>query len=349
MAMAVALVLVACGDGDDAADDPQDDAAAEPAEEFTVGMAIGGTDFDWMVAQGEVAEALAERRGWNYVQVDNDLDATTANQNADILIEEGVDAVITFNGEPSVNPVIAQKFEEAGIPVITYDIAQEGWYFVGIDNESAGIWGGEQLGEIAKERWDCEVDLVMSGEGADAGIVNEFRTGGGREGIRNVCPDIPEDRWISFETDGQVSVATPAARDVLTANPGAERILTVGLNDSAVVGALEANDQLGGDREILAWGQDGSLITGDNVHPNLMGSVFYFLEGYAVYAFEILDDIAAGNPPEVRDQPEDATIYIDPCPVTAEEAAEIPGIEERTAAIIDAEDGTTATDLFCAR
>ena len=121
-----------------------------------------------------------------------------ATKNADIFIQEGVDAVIQFNGQPSVNPVMAAEFAAAGIPVVTYDIAQEGMYFVGIDNLAAGIAGGEALGQIVKEKWNCEPDLVISAEGAGAGIVNEWRTGGMRTGLKNVCPDIPEEKYVSL-------------------------------------------------------------------------------------------------------------------------------------------------------
>ena len=94
---------------------------------------------------------------------------------------------------------MAAKFAAAGIPVVTYDIAQKGFYFVGIDNLAAGIAGGEGLGKIAKEKWNCEVDLVISSEGAGAGIVNEWRTGGMRTGLKNICPDIPEEKYVSLE------------------------------------------------------------------------------------------------------------------------------------------------------
>ena len=44
-------------------------------------------------------------------------------------------------------------------------------------------------------------------------------------------------------------------------------MVAVGLNDSGVVGTLEAAEQLGRAQDILGWGQDGSLITGNDVTP----------------------------------------------------------------------------------
>jgi ABC-type sugar transport system substrate-binding protein len=143
-------------------------------------------------------------------------------------------------------------------------------------------------------------------------------------------------------------VAAPAARDVLAAHPDAKRILVVGLNDAGVLGVVQAAEQLGRADEIIAWGQDGAFITGDNVNPHLAGSVFYFLEGYAVYALrDVIDPIAAGNPPPMKDDPADPASRVEPCPVTAAEAAAVPDTQARVAALLAAPAGTTAYQLFC--
>ena len=324
-------------------------ASAGPAAAFKLGVAVGGqTCCDWQKAQGDVAEAMAKQKGWDFVELSNNGDAATAVKNADIFIQDKVNAVIEFNGQPSVNPVMAAKFASAHIPVVTYDIAQKGFYFVGIDNQAAGIAGGKALGEIAKAKWDCKPDLVISSEGAAAGIVNTWRTGGMRDGLKQVCPDIAADKYISLEGSGQASIALPAARDVLAAHPDAKKILVVGLNDGGVVGVLEAAEQLGRADDIIGWGQDGSFITGKNVDPHLAGSVFYFLEGYPVYALrDVIDKIAAGNPPPVKDDAGDPASRVQPCPISAAEAQKVPGLDERVKQLLAAPAGTTEFDLFC--
>lgn len=121
-------------------------------DQFTVGMAVGGNPCcDWMKAQGDVARTLAEQRGWGYSEFSNNNDPAAALRNAQLFAQEGVDAVIQFNGQPSSNPAIAQVMSQAGIPIVTYDIAQEGMYFVGIDNQAAGVAGGEALGRLIQE------------------------------------------------------------------------------------------------------------------------------------------------------------------------------------------------------
>ncbi|WP_395243959.1 sugar ABC transporter substrate-binding protein [Agromyces sp. MMS24-K17] len=339
---AAAVLMAGCSTVGSAAPAAEDDGT------FTVGFAVGGQpDADWQELQGDVAAGLAEQRGWGFVELSNDNSEATATKNADIFIQKGVDVVMMFNGQPSANPVIAKKYEEAGIPVITFDIAQEGWYFVGIDNAAAGTEGGTKLGELAKSEWDCDVDLVISAEGTSAGQINEWRTGNAREAVKTVCPDIPEDAYVSYEADGNLTTSLANAPGVFAAHPDAKNILVVGINDQAVVGALQAATQLGRDASIMGWGQDGGLITGDNVDPNLVGSVMYFLEGYPAFAYQIADEIEAGNAPAVKDTGADPAVKVTPCPVTAADAAAIPGIEDRVSQLADAPEGTTEYDLFC--
>jgi ABC-type sugar transport system substrate-binding protein len=323
-------------------------AASAPALAFKVGMAVGGeAGNDWQKAQGDIARELASQRGWEYVELSNENDPAVAARNAAIFIQEGVDAVIQFNSQAAVNDVNAQKYAAAGIPVITYDIAHPGYYFVGVDNLAAGLMGGEALGNVIKERWNCEPDLIMSSEFSAVGLVNTWRVGGMRDGIRKVCPDIPDDRFASYEINFQPGGFQSAARDVLAAHPEARRIAAIGISDNTIVPAIEAAEQLGRAEEFIAWGQDGARISGPNVNPRLLGSVYYFLEGYPPYAFEILDQIAAGNPPPVKDTPDDPAARVLPCLVSAADAQTIPDMAGRISALLAAPKGTTEYDLFC--
>lgn len=345
---ATSLTLTGCSTVDPAAGGSGSGSEAADDGTFTLGFAVGGQpDADWQELQGDVAKGLADQRGWDFVELSNDNSEATATTNADLFIQKGVDMVMMFNGQPSANPVIAKKYEDAGIPVVTFDIAQPGWYFVGVDNAAAGTEGGTKLAELAQEKWDCDVDLVISAEGTAAGQINEWRTGNARTAIQETCPDIPEDNYVSYEADGNLTTSLANAPGVFAAHPDAENILVVGLNDQAVVGALQAATQLGRDGSIMGWGQDGGLITGDNVDPNLAGSVMYFLEGYPASAFEIADQIAEGNTPEVKDTGDNAAVSVKPCPVTQEQAASIPSIDERVSELASAPKGTTEYDLFC--
>jgi ABC-type sugar transport system substrate-binding protein len=301
-----------------------------------------------MKSQGDVARAIAEKMGWDYIELSNNNDPATALKNAQIFVQEGVDAAIQFNGQPSSNPAISQVMNAAGIPIVTYDIADPGMYFVGIDNLAAGIAGGEMLGQLIKEQWDCNPDLVISAEGSAAGIVNEWRTGGMRTGVKNICPDIPEEKFVSFESSGDAAVALQPGRDLLAAHPNAVKMAVVGINDGGVLGLINAAEQLGRADQVLGWGQDGAFITGDNVNPHLKGSVFYFLEGYAVYAIrDVIGPIAEGKEVPLKADAGDPASRVEPCPVTAEQAAQVPDMPERVAQLLASPFPTTEYELFC--
>jgi ABC-type sugar transport system substrate-binding protein len=323
--------------------------SANAQAKFKLGMAVGGnTCCEWMKSQGDVARAIAGKMGWDYVEYSNNNDPATALKNAQLFVQEGVNAVIQFNGQPSANPAIAQILKAANIPIVTYDIADPGMYFVGIDNLAAGIAGGEQLGAIVKAKWNCNPDLVISAEGAGAGIVNEWRTGGMRTGLKHICPDIPDDKWVSFESNGDATVGLPAARDLLAAHPEAVNMAVVGLNDGGVLALINAAEQLGRADGVIGWGQDGAFITGANVNPHLAGSVFYFLEGYAVYAIrDVIGPIAEGKTPPLKADAGDPASRIEPCPVSAEQAKAVPDMPERVTQLLAAPAGTTEYSLFC--
>lgn len=311
---------------------------------LTIGVIVPGQSFDWAQYQGDIAKSLAAKRGWKTVVLDSGNDGPTLQKDAQTLIADKVDAVIGFFGVPSINPVLAQRFAAAKIPVITYDIAQSGWYFVGVDNAKSGQSNGQALGQAAKTKWNCQVDLVLEGTGAAAGVVDAQRTGGAADGFKSACPDVPASAYQKFETNGNLSVGVPAARNVLSANPSAKHIAVVGINDAAVESALQANEQLGSKADIIGWGQDGSLIGTSGASATMLGSAFYFLEGYPVYAFQILDKIAAGANPPVNDTSANG-LLVPPCVVTAAQAATVPAIAQRAAQIESA--GKAGYDLFC--
>jgi hypothetical protein len=61
----------------------------------------------------------------------------------------------------------------------------------------------------------------------------------------------------------------------------------------------------------------------------------------------VIDPIAAGNPPPVKDDAGDPASKVQPCPVSAAEAAKVPDTQGRMAALLKAPPGTTEYELFC--
>ena len=324
--------------------------ATVAAKNFKVCMGTGGQQgLDWTIGQGVVLQSIAKKEGWQSVVLSNNNSASTAVSNVGVFIQDHCNIVIEFNGQPSSNPVMALKLAAAKIPAITYDIAQKGWYFVGIDNLKAGIDGGQAFGQWMKTNWNCDPDSLVASQGYDAGIVNTQRTGGMVTGVLKVCPNIPKSKIFNINGNGQVSTTLPLARALLAAHGSWKKLAVVGLNDSGVVGVLQAAQQLGRFTDTYGWGQDGSLITGSNVNPHLLGSVLYFLEGYPENALPLLKSIEAGHAPAVKDNTNgnSPTISIQGCPVTAAQAKSVPDYNASVAKLEASPPGTTESSLFC--
>jgi ABC-type sugar transport system substrate-binding protein len=246
-------------------------------------------------------------------------------------------------------PTLMKKFNAAHIPVVALDIPAPGAYFVGAPNRKSGVQAGEQLGNYAKKHWSCKPDLVILLDAPIASkIVSDLRVGGVEQGLLKVCPKLDKSVIVRRDGGGTTNTALPVARDILTANPTAQRILISGMNDVSVVGGINAAEQLGRTSSLFAWGQDGGVLTAGNPDPLLAGSVLYFLEGYGVYVFRLLDKLAAGKKVPMGDQPNSkhATL-VGSCAVTRAQAAKIPPVSQRAGIILKAPANATAAGLFC--
>ena len=258
---AALLALTGCSSGAPAAE------SGSPSDEVLIGFAnIVGNDAT-LTAMENVLTAQAHERGWETLILNNNLDGPTALANADTMIAKGVDYAIEFQVDGTVQPAIAKKFADAGIPLIVFDIPAPGAYFIGAPNSLAGQLAGEKLGEHAKAEWDCKPDLVIAIEQVTAGLPSQLRTDGVIEGIKMVCPDIPDS--IIVQTDGGSSATTAqaAGRDILSAHPDASKILLGGLNDTNVIGVINAATQLNRADNLWAWGNDGSGLLAGGFPP----------------------------------------------------------------------------------
>ncbi len=100
-------------------------------------MAVGGnTCCEWMKAQGDVARALAEKEGWEYVELSNNNDpGDRAQERADLRAGRRRRRSSSSTARPSSEPGhLGCRSSRPTSPMVTYDIADPGMYFVGIDN-----------------------------------------------------------------------------------------------------------------------------------------------------------------------------------------------------------------------
>jgi ribose transport system substrate-binding protein len=105
----------------------------------------------------ESLKAASSAAGVDLIVLDNRYDGSTALHNVDEFARNRVDLVIEFRIDQHVAPVLADKIDAAGIPLIAVDIPHPHATFFGVNNYRVGFEGGECLARYAKKMWDGKV------------------------------------------------------------------------------------------------------------------------------------------------------------------------------------------------
>ena len=264
------------------------------------------------VAYGDLATGIPfVTQVWNNIQevaadcnleivyADNNLDGETALENARTFTLQGVDGVIQFQIDATIEGALCDEMrsEKSDLPVIAIDIAHPSCaLFFGANNPRAGELAGEGVGQFAKENWNCEIDMIITLETFEVGDVNVQRSNGGIRGLQNVCSDLAygdfED-WAPEQSDsivtringgGTTDSAFPLVLDTFTANPG-KKIAILSLNDDMGLAALAAAEELGIEDHVIYGSQGADATIHDTIrtNSNYIGSTAYFPEKYGTY------------------------------------------------------------------
>jgi ribose transport system substrate-binding protein len=283
---------------DDGGEPPTDEASdvcdGQDGDGRTVGFANIGESVPFAVLVREGMERVAAECNVNLVNADNELDPQIALDNARNFVAQDVDGVVEFQVVADASEAICEILE--GLPVIAIDIDHpECAVFMGADNRVAGEITGEGVGAVVEEMWDCEIDRIVTFEGFAAGQVNIDRLNGSIAGLQTACPDVDYgdfEEWAPTQPDDSILTRLDAdrtdpafeqGRDWLTANPGAERIVALCINEDACTGFHATVQAAGRDGQVI-FGSNGAdpsahdLIRND---PYYAGAAAFFPENYA--------------------------------------------------------------------
>jgi ribose transport system substrate-binding protein len=327
LAVATVAILTACGSNDEpaspqaATSHPTSPPDASDFVEFRTvepgsgaGLKLGyislseAVPFIKLVSDSVKKQAAAA--GAELVFCDSQGDAAKALDCARTFKVQGVQGYLNFQQDAKAAAAICTA--GPAVPVIAIDIRQEPCQkaFMGANNDRAGFLGGEAVGNFAKQKWDCEYDAFISLEQPEAGAVNQARMGGYRRGFESVCGagSVKNLRTVNaFRLD----MARTAVTDVLTALPGAKKVLVVGINDDSVLGALAAARTVGRQNDVFvaAQGADPSAWCEIKKNPNWIADTAYFPERYGEIGIPYLIDLVKGKAVP-------ADLFIDHQPVT---------------------------------
>lgn len=263
-------------------------AAFEPIEPgIGEGLTIGFTQLGLGVPFTEALQAgmetAAEESGVELITCDSKFDASEALNCARQFRTREVDGLVTFQADAAAAANICAEGPQ--VPVIAIDIEQQPCQtaFVGAANSYAGEIVGAELGRYFQENFDCEHDAWISLESLAVGVVNDMRMDGMREGFEAVCGPVNNERIIDTGAGGQADTAQRQVTDTLTALPGAEKVIVVGINEDVVTGALAAARSQGRSDDLFLGVQN---FDPGNCQiwtaPGFVATAAYFPEKYAL-------------------------------------------------------------------
>lgn len=332
LALALTLSLTACSAGKEPADTP----AAEPGQQteapetdapaekkkLVIGFANIAEEVELQIQVRESMVKAAEEAGVELILANNEYDGAKAVEIADNMVSQQIDGFIEFNIDESVGPVIMEKMEAAGIPVIAVDIPIEGAVFFGANNETAGIVGGQRLGEVAKERWGEAPDCLLLVEDSTSGEAVLARTEKMYDGLKETFPDFSEDQIFRVDPTTDAAKTQSMVSDFLSAHPDYHKIAIGTLNDVIATATLAAIETAGREADciMVAENEYGYLdylkanpdVTGDEVW---VGGVAFFFNRYGEYTVPAVIKMINGE--EVDDK-----IYVEHLTITRDNAQE---------------------------
>ena len=247
----------------------------------TIGVAVVGTQHFWDREAFYGATGMVEELGGTVVPVDGGRDNQVHADNHDILLNRGVDAVISILGDGAVEP----KFEalsDAGIPVFTVDHPSPH----AVNNTTSdNYYMGTTIGRYMAD--------AIGGEGTVAvfnAFENALRICGIRAGLwKYVLQDYPGIEIVQPELAEEFANAPEDARrqtlDLLSQYPeGTLDAIHVGCWDQPAIGIVQALEETGrtdvivtaldgGPDTLEIMAEDGSpFVANVAQQPNLIGA-----------------------------------------------------------------------------
>lgn len=272
-----------------------------PAKKYVVGFANIAESNQTCVQIGDTIVAEGKKLNLDVIRVNNNFDGATAVKNVDDLLTKGIDALIEFNVDASVAPVIMEKANTAKIPVFAIDIPHPGATFFGANNKLAGEIAGEYLGNLAKTEWNGQIDCLMLVDQMASGDLPRQRVLNYEPGIQKYVPDFNKNKDQIFFVEGKQDAGTAqqVVSDFLSAHPDWHHILMGSLQDDGYRGLVAAVEVAGRQKDVLAVGQNENFwleyVKTHKEENFARGAVAFFLTDYGKWLMPAVRDKLDGK------------------------------------------------------
>jgi ribose transport system substrate-binding protein len=242
---------------------------------------------------------------------DNNLDATTMLQNAQLIVQDKPDAIVEFPATATTQSV-GRMFNGAKIPCVSLNVATPGCTFMNIDNTLIGSQAAQEIGAEAKKRgWNSSNTTVLVGDAAAAGgsvnsaVWSFYETlapilGYPRISLTVKTAEIAHNA-IQFDSAATTDGAFSAVENVLPNVPKSNHVIVYAVNDDATVGALHALENGGraSQGNALLAGEGGSkqALTELRTDPRWIAEGVVLINFWGAYAVAAAQAILNGAKP----------------------------------------------------
>ncbi|WBA83130.1 galactose/glucose ABC transporter substrate-binding protein MglB [Endozoicomonas sp. GU-1] len=273
----------------------------------TLGVTVYKYDDNFMASVRRAIEAEAGKvDGVRLLMNDSQNDQSKQNDQVDVMLARGVDALAINLVDPAAAPVIIQKAKYDDVPIVFYNkeptpealASYKHAYYVGTDSKESGIIQGELIAEhwAKNSAWDLNGDgkiqyVLLKGEPGHPDA--EARTS-------YVISTLNDRGYPTAELHMDTAMwDTAMAKDKVDAwisGPNADKIeVVIANNDAMAMGAIESL-KAAGKSAIPVFGVDAltealALIKGGQ----MQGTVLNDANNQAKAAFQLANNLANGK------------------------------------------------------
>jgi ribose transport system substrate-binding protein len=194
----------------------------------------------------------AEQAGMELVACDPDWTQEGVRDCAERLGDVGIDGLISFQPFTDLADEVCRLTGSVPTAGLVFDQGPCQVTRLRIDQAESGRLAGEAVGRFAAQRWDCEISAWISLESSARDPDGKARMAGYRSGFEEHCP-LPSRVHILDDADRLVTAQTAVSR--LLDDLRGPRIVVVGINEDAILGAMNAAAQRGRSDSLWYSGQ----------------------------------------------------------------------------------------------
>ena len=206
----------------------------------------------------------------------------------------GIDGLLSFQPFPDLAAQVCELSGNVATAGIVFDQGPCQVSGLHVDQAKAGRLAGEAVGRFAQRRWDCEISAFVSLGSSAADPDGRARMDGYRTGFEELCP-MPGRSPVLDGADRLITAQT--AMEALLDRLRGRRIVVVGINEDAIMGAMAAADEAGRAGDLWYSGQlaDPAIRRHIACDRHYLASVAQFPERYGGALVPLLVDAMAGR------------------------------------------------------